>query len=369
MILLGAGASKVFGLKTLQDLTNDLVIQMKDRGHEKTISEIIEALKRYHLSPDFENIYTTLEALANPEEGIKKNGAFTAYIAYKTHFDTAKDPNMVREYESILSDFRNLIYRECTIFKGILENNGSIFDAMFKLTGEYSEQRYLSSIVGTAGYVRVTIGDTIVTTNYDMAVELYHRWKGEAIADGFKSTLNQYTKELDFYEYGRKSSSHWLIKLHGSIWQFKQDNGIIQTIADPKSLPLQISVGEQMMIYPIGEKPILQEPYFSFYRIFKEQPWETLVAIGHSFRDEPINVAILERLNKQPHSTKLIILNPHAEDVAKNLNLPAELDHRIIRINSSFKDDRITLQKINIALNSKNCSQYKHNAMVSLGES
>ena len=47
MIFLGAGASKIFGLKTLQDLTDDLVSLMKEKGHGKTISEILKSLTRF----------------------------------------------------------------------------------------------------------------------------------------------------------------------------------------------------------------------------------------------------------------------------------------------------------------------------------
>jgi len=65
MIFLGAGASKVFGLKTMQDLTNDLIKQLTEKGHQKVIDEILKALREYNLTPDFENIYTTLEALVN----------------------------------------------------------------------------------------------------------------------------------------------------------------------------------------------------------------------------------------------------------------------------------------------------------------
>ena len=61
MIFLGAGASKIFGLKTLQDLTDDLVSLMRKKGHSKTINEILKALKKFQLTPDFENIYTTLK--------------------------------------------------------------------------------------------------------------------------------------------------------------------------------------------------------------------------------------------------------------------------------------------------------------------
>jgi len=362
MIFLGAGASKVFGVKTMQDLTRDLVQKMRDKGYGETIDGILDALKHYEITPDFENIYTTLLALANLKEGIKKSGALTAYIASKCNFEYFKgDSAYDDEYENLLSEFRNLIYEECSIPRGVVENNRNIFDRLFKITQEFNETRILTSKLGTTGEVQISVGDTIATTNYDVAVELYHRWTSSSLSDGFKTTRKEYTKELDFYEYGRNPNSRWLIKLHGSIWQFKQEDKTIQTISDPKSLPLNISVGDQMMIYPVGEKPILQDPYFSFYSIFKEQPWQVLIAIGYSFRDEPVNTAILERLNSRPPpKAKLIVVNPQAEDVIANLGpLTPKLNERVIRISESFRDDIPLFEKIKTAIGASDWTDFK----------
>lgn len=363
MIFLGAGASKVFSLKTMQDLTDDLVSRMKEKGHTEIIDDILKALKRYRLTPDFENIYTTLEALVNPEEGIRNSGAFAAFLASRKGFENLEGHP---EYKDVLADFRNLIYDECSIPRGKVEDNKSVFDKLFRITTESQEQRFLSSKTGASGYVNVHVGDTIVTTNYDMAVELYHRWTNMPLADGFKPTRKEYIKELDFMEYGKQKGSRWLIKLHGSIWQFKQGDRIIQTIASPETLPLNISVGEQMMIYPVGEKPILREPYYSFYSIFKEQPWNVLIAIGYSFRDGPVNTAILERLEtRPPPRTKLIVVNPDPEEVIRNLGaLPSKIDQKIIRIKEPFGDSESLFKKIYIAIGSSDWNDYKKHMRV-----
>ena len=350
MIFLGAGASKIFGTKTMQDLTQDLVKRMSDRGHKKVIDEILQALKKFGLTPDFENIYTTLEALANPTEGIKRSGAFTAFLASRRGFqDFEKHP----EYFEVLSDFRNLIYSECTILRGKIEENGSVFERLFQVFGQRSESRFLPSKTrrspGSSREAIVHPSYTIVTTNYDVSVELYHRWKNLTLADGFRATEG-YTRELDLSEYGRLHSSRWLIKLHGSIWQFKQGDKIIQTTQSPESLPIKISVGEQMMIYPVGEKPILREPYYSFYSIFKAQPWKTLVTIGYSFRDEPVNVAILDNLEYTPQS-KLIVVTLDPKETIQNLGIlpKSKFDDRVIPVKGSFGDEHV-FKKLKLAV-------------------
>lgn len=57
LILLGAGASKPFGLKTLQDLTEDLVEQMRRKGHGETIDIMLEALRKFGFTPDLEYLH------------------------------------------------------------------------------------------------------------------------------------------------------------------------------------------------------------------------------------------------------------------------------------------------------------------------
>ena len=133
MILLGAGASKVFGLKTLQDLTTDIVAKMKEIGHEKVIIDITQAMKRYGLNPDFENIYTTIEALSNPLRGIERNGGLAAYIAFKTNYDIQEDTKGSNQYEKVLSDLRELIYKECSVSRNAIETIEKTFDQLFRV--------------------------------------------------------------------------------------------------------------------------------------------------------------------------------------------------------------------------------------------
>lgn len=355
MILLGAGASKCFELDTLQDMTEDLIEKMKKAGREKTIREIIKACEKFGLRPDFENIYTAIEGLVDPREGVKSSGPFTAYVACRGDLSFQKEP----EFLNILRDFRTMIYEKCTIRKGIIEERGVVLTKLYKTLADYQEERVLTSRTGEEGVRKLSIGHTIVTTNYDVAVEQHHRYTKGEFADGFSRTRNDFVREFDLKEYGRFPTSHWLIKLHGSIWQFKNDESIIQTIGPPESSSLTISVGEQMMIYPVGEKPVLKEPYYSFYSLFKEQPWNALVAIGYSFRDEPVNIAILERLEKAPTS-RLIVVDPNAESVVQNLRPPSEeMKQRIFKIPQAFADDAKLFKRIKIAVESKNQNDFK----------
>ena len=73
-----------------------------------------------------------------------------------------------------------------------------------------------------------------------------------------------------------------------------------------------------MMIYPTKEKDILIQPYFTFFSAFKRIRWSKLLVIGYSFRDEPVNTAILENM-REIENSQLIVINPKTDDVIENL--------------------------------------------------
>lgn len=344
MIFLGAGASKPFGIKTMEDLTKDLDKQMRDKGHSEIMDKILERLRNFGLTPDFEAIYTILEGLVDPNQGIRNAGPFTAYVS-RDHLDIKPHP----EFENVLFDFRKLIYEACTVRQEMMDKVKDVYDKLFQIQhnlpstpAQRNETRNLTSTIGRNGVqTNPSITDTVVTTNYDMSLELYHRRINRPLTDGFRTTADNFVKEYDPKEYGRQHLGMWLIKLHGAIWQFKQGDKIIKTIDDPNVSSVSIKIDEQMMIYPVGEKPILRNPYYTFYKIFTEQTWNKMIAIGYSFRDEPINIAILENLERNQTAT-LIVVNPKPQEVSKNLGkLSPEIYDRIIPVRGEFGENAV----------------------------
>jgi hypothetical protein len=359
MILLGAGASKVFGLPTMQDLTFDLIKLMETYGQKDLMNEIIRGITRFGLKPDFENIYSTLEALANYQDFIINNGV-TAYFANKADFNGT---NNERVFTDILLEMRNLVHEKCKSPNLNIENQ-NIIDKLIKVCRQGEVRLYPA----TGGQGQIHIADagkqTFVTTNYDTIIELYHNVKGIKLATGFNQEGRKLWAPFDLNDYYRNYNANWLIKLHGSIWQFKKANGdIIQTDIDPSNIPyVDFTIKENLMIYPVGQKPILENPYYWVYNLFRSQPWIALTAIGYSFRDYAINIAILERM-KTHSKSKLIIVNKNAEEALMNLAPPPEIKDRIIRINLPFDNNDILFDKIYTAMGCNNWLEYqKHSS-------
>lgn len=331
-------------------------------GHEDLILDVKTGLKRFGQTPDFENIYTTLEALVNPKQGIKDSGPFAAYIAH-----VCKDFQKIKphpKFKKILEDFKQFLYEECTIIPEKIESKRDVYDKLFKLLEDQKEDRYLSSTIGRGGErAKVLASSTIATTNYDMAMELYHALALQRIADGFSAKGDEYIKEFDPDNFARLGNqSKWTLKLHGSIWQFYYKGKFCKALLDPEHLPhRRLRIKERMMIYPVGEKPFLREPYYTFYKIFKEQPWRVMVAVGHSFRDLPVNVAVLENL--QDHTTsKLIIVDRNPKKAFKNLEVKnSKLGERVIRVKGKFGDP-ITFKRLELALQCSSSKDYQKHA-------
>ena len=331
MIFLGAGASKELGIKTMQELTKDVVAKLEQRGYSNETAEIISSLKEFGIKPDFEAIYSVLEGLGNIRLGVKEAGPLTAYVCKKL-----SDIKSIPDSEQILKELRTLIFEECSkIDRNKLEQ---VFDPLF-------QARAREGHVGP-GYEPfwISVASRIVTTNYDMAVELYH-WKKELpLSDGFHPGINPSIHTYrpgsiskgNNVDYGRRKGKT-LIKLHGASWYFKQGSRIIKTTIDPKSKDIltDSEIGEQIMIYPTKEKPILRKPHYDFFKTFKELIWNFLIVIGYSFRDEPVNTILSEQLQSATKSI-VFMVNPHAEEIVRNFPGYKKFAPRFHNINIEF---------------------------------
>jgi hypothetical protein len=311
MIFLGAGASKPYGIPTLQEFSKDVSEKLMETGHEVLINDIHQSLDEFGMVVDFESLYSILEGLSNPVRSIHYAGPLTAFLLKSKH-------NLARrkDFSQILTDLRKLIYEKCSIISNE-RNFRKVEECMDKLLEVTEKNTCIERIVGKTGPRVVNIGKILATTNYDMALELYFLSKGVPITDGYKhtgaSTVSHFDPGLLSDPYAPEIA-RGIIKLHGSIWQFVTGKDMIKTNQNPKSwgFPFKIKVEREMMIYPTREKDILNYRFFPFFSIFKSISWTKLLVIGYSFRDELINTAIIENMQLYDKS-QLIILNPQPD--------------------------------------------------------
>jgi hypothetical protein len=106
------------------------------------------------------------------------------------------------------------------------------------------------------------------------------------------------------------------LKLHGSIDWWKRDDGKIVTSGSNESLYGERLI-EHLMIYPVYEKYISLEPFYSLYIAFRKILFEeeVIIIIGYSFRDVSINNAFLDHLRNNLKARLIITCKLHSVEV------------------------------------------------------
>lgn len=163
-----------------------------------------------------------------------------------------------------------------------------------------------------------------VTTNYDLVFELCAKANSEMRAKtGFQNTDEGRTLPLETITFEYQYQIEYL-KLHGSInwWIRESDKRVIErNEPKPGRSLMGESYNEQLMIYPIYEKYVSEDPYFSLYYYFRKLlHWNDLyVVIGYSFRDQSINNAFADALRRKENS-RLIIVNSNKKNIEQRIN-------------------------------------------------
>jgi len=294
----------------MQELTEKTMNMLRERD-DVLANRIKDNLLAAGFVLDFENTYTILEAQINPSKAMKEAGPYAAFL-----LGDYKNQAIRKELDQVLLQLRRMIYEACYVKREKMTIVEAQYDKLFESLKGLDDWKRVSTRTGSR--VNIRLDQRIVTTNYDMALELYFRIKRESIVDGFRDTADPYVKEFYPSNFRQNPDRRWLIKLHGSIWQFWFRDQIIKTIDDPDKSTLPIEREREMMIYPSKEKPILRNPYFMFYNVFKSELWNRLVVIGYSFRDDPVNTAILDNMMTNPRS-RIIIVDPQADNLVENM--------------------------------------------------
>ncbi|MFX1537996.1 MAG: hypothetical protein ACFFDI_27700 [Promethearchaeota archaeon] len=180
MIFLGAGASKPYGIPTLEEFSKYALNVLRQKGHEELIQNIQESLQEFNMTMDFEAFYSILEGLTNPIKSIHHAGPFTAFLV-------KNNANLPRNYDysTVLSDLRRIIYNKCSIINepSVFEKVQKNMDQLLEVTKNNGSTEWIE---GRIGQQSVNIGNLFVTTNYDMSLELYFLSKAIRIIDGYK---------------------------------------------------------------------------------------------------------------------------------------------------------------------------------------
>jgi hypothetical protein len=128
------------------------------------------------------------------------------------------------------------------------------------------------------------------------------------------------------------------LKLHGSVdWWLGEDNNIYHDFTGQNPL---IRLRERMIIYPIYEKYISKEPFFTLYQYFRRNLVfeDVIIIIGYSFADISINNAFIDWLTYKNTARLIVIARRRNHERIRNIF--GSLRNRIEFIEEYFGENR-----------------------------
>jgi hypothetical protein len=327
---LGAGASRPFEIPTLKELTHSFpgIIAPDEKA---LYADIEKALKEaWSDDPDLEAVFTVIDDLSRGAP-LRETGHTATYLSqHLVREKTGKDPGdmgrlspnpeVVNVAIRLRKKFQEFIKDQCwnTDTVKLSEICWKYSDLLGKLAQKIGSSNQRTSSDGrTFSFPTQT---SIYTTNYDLCFEYFMTEFIHAPLNlGFiidQINARQFLPDkIKHLQKLREHDEMKLVKLHGSVDWFIDAEGKItrETSVPTQSFVPRRVVGE-MMLYPIQEKGLYREPYFTMLEIFKEELAQTYtwIVIGHKFTDPIIRDTFVEA--SSPDKTIILVL-PTATNV------------------------------------------------------
>lgn len=335
MLLLGAGASKPMNLPTLSDLTKIIRKEIDDpfKNVEDVLRRSKDRIDYAHKELDLEIFLTILDSLAEPSKAISELGPFAIYLYKLLENRNAIDKIKISKEKALYLKAKS-IESTAKILKSFDINKArTLYGELFSI-GDLNGE--IKNVNGDPVH---NIFNHIATTNYDLVIESYargHPTNSMYITHrGFKPIEGETAQYLDLKFLRENANDVHYLKLHGSLdWWERDDKKIVISTAEPLYGENLI---DHIMIYPIYEKYISLEPFYSLYTAFRRNLFkeEIVIVIGYSFRDISINNALLDNLKTSENSR--LIISVKSPSVKQRISkLFGQYNKRIDLINEYF---------------------------------
>ncbi len=341
IFFLGAGASKAFAsIPTMKDMVTDFEKEIEhDSDLMELYSEAREIIaKRFPDRVDLEAVCSVLNGVASGRR-LEDYGFHAAYDVAKIGVrepDRTNDPAKVLAGK-LIERYEDFITRCCEIddrnIPQMLRLYSRLTDKVNSSKSEGHKTRYPNDPIW---YSR---GWAFYTTNYDLCIERTCMEARIPIENGFEydaamkrslfrpRSLIMSTLSADYARFKT-------IKLHGSVsWYRLKDGSLIDF---PEGAPPKGTVDGRLMLYPIEEKKMYEEPYITLINAFREDLKNTpkWLFIGYRFND-PFLLRIIEYCSDE--GKKMAIVHPQAEGLIKARL--TDVRARITPISTRFFDD------------------------------
>jgi hypothetical protein len=280
VVLLGAGASVDAGLPTSIELHEQLT---------NTLPQLYSNLAKLVFSEgediDPERLFRVLEFL----HAVETRGRPYDRRPVTDSPDVAR---LVKSWDSSIEEY--LEYQKDTVRGG---STGRVIDGLWKALADIFlipmliEERQLGYLLQLVSAMR---GQTIVTLNYDNAVEV-------AMSQAFAFSLDDDPRPRPTQPWFEPNRSLRLIRLHGSLqWRRERRTGEVRVLSSEEVANFtRDGVADwdgdtPGVIFGAGNKLRPDGPYLDLYYEFRAALAEArqVVVIGYSFRDAHVNEAL-----------------------------------------------------------------------------
>lgn len=163
------------------------------------------------------------------------------------------------------------------------------------------------------------VGITVVTTNYDRAIEMAANGENVHLDDGF--SVFQQRETAPWRGFGRDESRTTLVKLHGSTdWYSDHESGQPTKLRHPMPLfgrsVLRLSDGKELssaIVLPSREKLLTRPPYLRLSQAFLNaaDTCDLAIFVGSSLRDDHVRDAARSVASRAP----VFIVNPDGNNL------------------------------------------------------
>lgn len=280
VVLLGAGASVDAGLPTSLELHEQLT---------KTLPQLYSNLAKLVFAEgediDPERLFRVLEFLHVVETGGRPYDR-------RPVTDSPDVARLVKSWDSSIEEY--LEYQKDTVRGG---STGRVIDGLWKALADIFlipmliGERQLGYLLQLVSAMR---GQTIVTLNYDNAIEV-------AMSQAFAFSLDDDPRPRPTQPWFESNRSLRLIRLHGSLqWRRERRTGDVRVLSsDEVANFTRDGVADwdgdtPGVIFGGGNKLRPDGPYLDLYYEFRAALAEArqVVVIGYSFRDAHVNEAL-----------------------------------------------------------------------------
>ena len=379
ILFLGAGASKPFGIKTMEEMSREFEDKVKRFPADER--ELYQSIRNNLGTNNLEDILTVLNDLrkesGNPSVKYLKSLINEAAGPIFSPFGVRKEikksvtiPEIDLSEELWIALIR-FIKENCIIKEYKREDIPKIYDKLFKIIGTHCSPPI-----------------DIFTTNYDLVVEEYFKtlsfdyscigvshaplpdevWR--FYYDGFHEGIyypEGYDETTEFDEIFVKNRKNEvlirkddsdesilrndgyiaygilplfrLFKLHGSIDQYYQNGDIVKKdILFPTKTIDGVELVESL-IYPMREKEVYKDPFFEALARLKTSllSEKICIVIGYSFGDEHIQNIFFDAVKRNPE-IKILLVNKKLDKVIKKLE---PIKDNIIPIDGEFGEEEV----------------------------